>query len=160
MNKGAVDPVRRNAAIVVCPLAAGFSVLSIFGPTLKNPTLSYIRDNRLIEHWGGWVVLGCAAFLILAAFGLYRGKRMSWLICAVGVAIVALVIYEATGSRLIVAENGIGGEAPITGTVGLGLFLTGLSGLMAIVAGLIAWDSAAPRARQRSDPRTQSVLRD
>jgi hypothetical protein len=159
MSKGAVDPVRRNAAIVVCLLAASLSVLSLFGPTLDNPTLD-IRDNRLIEHWSGLVVLGCAAFLIFAAYGLYRGKRMSWLVCAVGMAIIALVIYEATGSRLIVAENGIGGEAPITGTVGLGLFLTGCSGLMAIVAGLIAWDFAAPRARRRSDPQTQSVLRD
>jgi hypothetical protein len=108
---------------------------SVFMPKLDCPTIQ-LHHNRLIDSWEGVALIGCAALIVLGAgLGVWR-KRWGWLDCAAGAAALGVVIYASTGSRVIVQEPGIAGEAPVRGVVGLGLAVAGLGALMAIGVGL------------------------
>jgi hypothetical protein len=123
--------------IAVALVAAVLTVVSVFLPKLESPTIPHIEDNTLIQGVGGLLLLGCAAGLVWVAYRAYRGRAFMWLMCGLGVAILAISIYEGTGSRLTVAPPGIAGEAPIQGSQAGGLFLAGFIGVLLIAAGLI-----------------------
>jgi len=71
--------------------------------------------------------------------------------CGFGVAILSISIYEGTGSRLIIEQNGIGKEAPIKGSVSAALFLVGLVGILVTASGLLLQQPSASTRSMKDD---------
>jgi hypothetical protein len=124
----------RSAGVAFGLVAAGLGILATVIARLNCPTID-IRHDRLIDRGEGLLFLICAAVMIVGAIASIRYRRAGWLLVTAGLAILALTIYSATGSRSLVLAAVPGVAGAVHGEPGLGLALAGFAGLLAIGGG-------------------------
>jgi hypothetical protein len=120
------------------------AIVAVFLPFVDAKGPLPIQGNTLIQRGEGIVIVILAVVAVLALYRRITGARWWWATAAIGVVLLAVVVY--TGVNRPETSYSLGGRT-ITSTIekpapGVGIYLAGIGAVLITVGGL-----ALPRTR-------------
>jgi hypothetical protein len=129
-------------ALAVAGLGALLMVVGVFLPRVESRQFLTVADNTLIQSGDGWIFIGLAIAIAGASYAALRRQRRAFAVLVLGLAAVALAIYEGTGDRLELRSLNPGARSVLNlpnaeqGSPGIGIYMVGAGGALAALAGL------------------------
>jgi hypothetical protein len=141
-----VNPIGVGLALI----GAALMIIGVFLPRVESQQFFRVPDNTLIQSGDGWIFIGLAVFIAVAAYAAIRGRRRTYAVLILAVLGIAIATYDGTGERLelsslnpaAAAAVGVPGEkaSPAIGlySAGAGSGLAALGGLLLAGIGSLA----------------------
>ena len=133
-----VNPIGIGLALI----GAALMTIGVFLPRAESQQFFTVPDNTLIQSGDGWIFIGLAVFLAVAAYAAIRSRRRTYAVLILAVLGVGVATYYGTGERLelsslnpvAVAAIGVPSEKA---SPGFGLYLAGAGSGLAALGGLL-----------------------
>jgi hypothetical protein len=148
------EPVRLNpVGIGLAFLGAALMIVGVFLPRTESRQFFRVPDNTLIQSGDGWIFVGLAVLISVAAYAAVRGRRRTYAVLILALLGVGIATYQGTGERLELSSLnpaaatavGVPGE---DASPGYGLYAVGAGSGLAALGGLLLTGVGA-RARTR-----------
>lgn len=134
-------------------VGAGVLLVAVFLPLAESSQFVQVADNSLIQHPEGWLVVLLALGAAFGGFQALQGARGGTMLVLIGLIAVGLAIFFGTSDALLTIESvgsGFFGEAATErASPGLGIYATGLGGLLVAAGG---WQIRSTEQREKPLP--------
>lgn len=128
-------------------------VIAIFLPRVESSafTLGGIQENTLIQSGDGWIFIGLAIGIAGAVYRSYTQGVKSWLVLVLGLIAIGVAYYNGTNEEaLTLYRLDVNGDPDYSNEVnaspGVGIYVAGVGGLLALVGGWQMRRDAEPHA--------------
>jgi hypothetical protein len=149
-----ISPV--GAAIALAGAAA--TIIAVFLPRAESSAFSLggIEQNTLIQSGDGWPFILFAIAIIGAVYRSYSQGKKSWLVPILAVWIIGMAYYQGTNKdkmtlyRIDPSTGSADYSAPsVKASPGVGIYVAGVGGLLALAGGWQMRRDAEPAAETR-----------